>query len=193
MERKDILLSERWLHDYTVLALRLDKAVQQRTPYEPVGEYMPPEWYEQVLHEPVQPADMLLCDAQDLIETLPLQQFESQRTAYLAKQLRALETVGRRLQGERFSLREEAKRCYDLDVDWLPESIFEHAYALYGEALPGSGSITERLHQWQASFILSSEKAFLLPSFFQRALTEAQLSQSCGAFSSHRSLLCALS
>ena len=108
MERKGILLSERWLHDYTVLALRLDKAVQQRTPYEPVEEYMPPEWYEQVLHEPVQSADILLCDAQDLIETLPLQQFESQRTAYLAKQLRALETVGRRLQGERFSLQEEA-------------------------------------------------------------------------------------
>ena len=60
-------------------------------------------------------------------------------------------------------------------VDWLPESIFEQAYTLYDEALPGRGSIAERLHHWQESFMLPPEKAYLLPSFFQRALTEALL------------------
>lgn len=175
MERKNDLLSERWLHDYIVLALRLNKATQQSTPYAPVEEYQPPEWHEQVLHEPVQPADLLVRNAQELQETLPLQQFESRRRAYLAKQLRALETVSRRLQGEHFSLQEEVRRCYDLDVDWLPESTFEQAYALYDEALPGRDSIAERLHQWQASFTLPPEKTSLLPSFFQRALTEAKL------------------
>ena len=174
MERKNELLSERWLHDYIVLALRLNKATQQRTPYAPVEEYQPLEWHEQVLHEPVQPADLLVRNAQELQETLPLQQFESRRRAYLAKQLRALETVSRRLQGEHFSLQEEVRRCYDLDVDWLPESTFEQAYALYDEALPGRDSIAERLHQWQASFTLPPEKTSLLPSFFQRALTEAK-------------------
>ncbi len=175
MERKNELLSERWLHDYIVLALRLNKATQQSTPYAPVEEYQPPEWHEQVLHEPVQPADLLVRNAQELQETLPLQQFASRRRAYLAKQLRALETVSRRLQGEHFSLQEEVRRCYDLDVDWLPESTFEQAYALYDEALPGRDSIAERLHQWQASFTLPPEKTSLLPSFFQRALTEAKL------------------
>jgi hypothetical protein len=100
MERKDELLSEHWLHDYTVLALRLNKATQQRAPYAPVEEYQPPEWDEQVLHEPVQPADLLVRDAQELQETLPLHHFEPQRTAYLAKQLCALETVSRRMLGE---------------------------------------------------------------------------------------------
>ena len=175
MERKNDLLSGRWLHDYIVLALRLNKATQQSTPYAPVEEYQPPEWHEQVLHEPVQPADLLVRNTQELQETLPLQQFESRRRAYLAKQLRALETVSRRLQGEHFSLQEEVRRCYDLDVDWLPESTFEQAYALYDEALPGRDSIAERLHQWQASFTLPPEKTSLLPSFFQRALTEAKL------------------
>lgn len=168
-------MSERWLHDYIVLALRLNKATQQSIPYAPVEEYQPPEWHEQVLHEPVQPAALLVRNAQELQETLPLQQFESRRRAYLAKQLRALETVSRRLQGEHFSLQEEVRRCYDLDVNWLPESTFEQAYALYDEALPGRDSIAERLHQWQASFTLPPEKTSLLPSFFQRALTEAKL------------------
>ncbi len=175
MERKDALLSEQWLHDYTVLALRLNKAIQQEAPYAPVEEYQPPEWDEQVLHEPVQPANLLLRDAQQLQETLPLQQFEPQRTAYLAKQLCSLETVSRRMLGEHFSLQEQAKRCYDLEIGWLPESIFEQAYTLYDESLPGSGSIASRLHQWQESLTLPPEKAHMLPSFFQRALMEALL------------------
>lgn len=169
------LLSSSWLRDYTVLALRLEKAIESHTLYEDVEEYHPPEWYEQVLHEPVQPADMLVCDTQKLKETLPQQDFEPHRTVYLAKHLRALETVSRRLQGEHFSLQEEVLRCFDLHVEWLPESIFEQAYALYDEALPGSGSIAERLHQWQASFTLPPEKAHLLPSFLHRALMEARL------------------
>ena len=123
-ERKEELVSERWLHDYTVLALRLNKALAQRAPYAPVEEYQPPEWEEQVLHEPVHPAELLLRGAQKLQESLPLQQFEPRRTAYLDKQMRALETVSRRLLGEHFALQEQARRCYDLDIDLLPESIF---------------------------------------------------------------------
>jgi hypothetical protein len=175
MERKDELLSEHWLHDYTVLALRLNKAIERRAPYAPVEEYQPPEWDEQVLHEPVQPADLLVRDAQELQEALPLQHFEPQRTAYLAKQLCALETVSRRMLGEHFSLQEQAKRCYDLDIDWLPESIFEQAYTFYDEALPGGGSIASRLNHWQESLTLPPEKAHVLPAFFQHALTEALL------------------
>lgn len=167
-------MNEQWLHDYTVLALRLQKAVDARTSYEPVEEYLPPEWYERVQHEPVQPGDMLTRDAQALIDTLPQQHFEPQRVAYLAKLLHALETVGRRLQGERFSLQEEVLRCYDLHVDWLPESIFEQAHAIYDEALPGSGSLIERFQQWKAAFTLPPEKAYLLPVFLQRGLDEVR-------------------
>jgi hypothetical protein len=168
-------MNEQWLHDYTVLALRLNKAVWLSTSYQPVEEYQPPEWEEQVLHEQVHPADMLLRDAQQLQETLPLQPFEPQRTAYLTRQLCALETVSRRLLGEHFSLQEQARRCYDLEIAWLPESLFEQAYTLYDEALPGRGSIASRLHRWQESLTLPPEKAQLLPSFFQQALTEALL------------------
>jgi len=174
-ERKEELVSERWLHDYTVLALRLNKALAQRAPYAPVEEYQPPEWEEQVLHEPVHPAELLLRGAQKLQESSPLQQFEPRRTAYLDKQMRALETVSRRLLGEHFALQEQARRCYDLEVAWLPESLFEQAYALYDEALPGHGSIASRLHSWQESLTLPPEKAHLLPTFFQQALREALL------------------
>jgi hypothetical protein len=167
-------LGELWLHDYTVLALRLQKAVDALTSYEPVEEYLPPEWYEQVQYEPVQPAEMLVRDTQALMDALPEQHFEPWRTAFLAKLLRALETVGRRLQGERFSLQEEVLRCYDLHVDWLPESVFEQAHAMYDEALPGSGSLAERFRQWKAAFTLPPEKAHLLPSFLQLGLDEVR-------------------
>lgn len=167
-------MSEPWLHDYTVLALRLQKAVDALTSYEPVEEYLPPEWYEQVQHEPVQPAEMLVRDTQALMDALPEQHFEPWRTTYLAKLLCALETAGRRLQGERFSLQEEVLRCYDLHVDWLPESIFEQAHAMYNEALPGGGSLAERFRRWKAAFTLPPEKAHLLPSFLQRGLDEVR-------------------
>lgn len=168
-------MSERWLRDYTVLVLRLNKVLWRSTSYQPVEEYQPPEWDEQVLHEPVHPADLLLCETQELQETLSLQQFEPQRAKYLTRQLRAIETVSRRLLGEHFSLQEQARRCYDLEIEWLPESIFEQAYALYDEALPGRGSIASRLRSWQESLTLPPEKAHLLPFFFQPALTEALL------------------
>lgn len=165
-------MNEQWLHDFTVLALRLQKAVDACTSYEPVEEYLPPEWYEQVQHEPIQIGDTLVHDTQALIDALPQQHFEPQRSAYLAKLLRALETVSRRLRGERFSLQEEVLRCYDLHVDWLPESLFEQAHVIYDEALPGSGSLAERFQQWKAAFTLPPEKAHLLLVFLQRGLDE---------------------
>jgi hypothetical protein len=165
-------LNEQWLHDYTVLVLRLQKAIDSHTQYSPSEEYQPPEWYEQVQHEPIHPAEALVHEAQHLSETLPRLDFEPQRAAYLVKQLRALETVGRRLQGERFSLQEEVWRCFDLHVEWLPESIFEQAYTLYDEGLPGSGDLAERLRYWKASLTLPPGKTHLLPSFLYRASSE---------------------
>jgi len=168
-------LNEQWVHDYTVLVLRLQKAVNARTASEPVEEYLPPEWYEQVQHEPVQSGDMLVRDTHTVMDTLPEQYFEPQRAAYLAKMLHAMHTVARRLLGERFSLQEEVLRCYDLHVEWLPESIFEQAHAMYDEALPGSGDLTERFQQWKMAFTLPPEKAHLLPMFLQSALDEVRL------------------
>ncbi|GHO49595.1 hypothetical protein [Ktedonospora formicarum] len=167
-------MSNNWLRDYTVLALRLQKTIDEHTNYESLEEYQPPEWYEQVRHEPVQPADVLAQHAQELSASLSQQGFEAHRERYLAKQVRALETVALRLRGERFTLQEELERCFDLQIEWLPESSFEEAYTLYDEALPGSGDIAERLRRWRASVTLPPEKAHLLPSFLQRALDEAR-------------------
>ncbi len=167
-------MNEQWVHDYTVLVLRLQKAVDARSSYEPVEEYLPPEWYDQVQHEPVQLGETLLHDTQVLMDTLSQQHFEPQRATYLTKVLRALETVCRCVQGERFSLQEEILRCYDLHVDWLPESIFEQAHAIFDEALPGSGSIASRFQQWKAAFTLPKDRVHLLPTFLQRGLDEVR-------------------
>jgi hypothetical protein len=74
----------------------------------------------------------------------------------------------------RATRKEEVLRCYDLHVDWLPESIFEQAHAICDEALPGSGSLAERFQQWKVAFTLPPEKAHLLPVFLQRGLDEVR-------------------
>lgn len=167
-------MNEQWIHDYIVLVLRLQKAVDTCTSYEPVEEYLPPEWYEQVRYEPVQSGATLVRDTQMLMDTLAQQHFEPQREVYLAKLLSALEIASRRLQGERFSLQEEVLRSYDLHIDWVPESIFEQAHAVYDEALPGNGSPAERFQQWKAAFTLPKDQAHLLPHFLQRGLDEVR-------------------
>lgn len=59
----------------------------------------------------------------------------------MGKLVRALETVARRVAGETIPLREQALDCFDLHVDYIPESQFVQAHALYDEALPGAGDV----------------------------------------------------
>lgn len=64
-----------------------------------------------------------------------------------------------------------------MDVQWIPESIFEEALALYEKALPGKGSIPERLAYYHQHYRLPAEKARLLPELMQRAVWETRTEQ----------------
>ncbi len=168
-------MSTEWFHNYIALSFRIDKLIRKFTESRFVDYYYgPPEWKVAVEAEAETPATELVRQSMNLANALPSQNFPAHRETYLAKQLLALETVCRRLNGEKFSLQEEARRCFDIIPTWTPEAAFEQAYVLYEEALPGSGSIPERLQAWRKHYQLPAEKSHLLVSFMRRAMDEAR-------------------
>jgi hypothetical protein len=160
-------LNSNWLHEYMLLVLRLNKLIALRA-------HDTSEYQVQVDREPIFTAKRLLQDAKAFKETIADQGFASARALYLGKLIHALETVSRRLVGERIPLREQALDCFDLYVDYVPEAAFEHAYALYDEGLTGRGSLAERLKHWKAHYTLPLEQAYQLPALIQHAVWEAR-------------------
>lgn len=168
-------MSEQWFKDYVQLQFRMDKSIRKFTESRFVDYYYgPPEWKTAVETEEETPAPDLVRAAMALLDALPTQGFEAQRMTYLSKQVIALETVCRKLNGETFSLEDEAQRCFDIRPTWIPESQFEQAHALLDEALPGEGSIFERSEALRKRYELAPEKSRLLMGFMQRAMVEAR-------------------
>jgi hypothetical protein len=164
-----------WIRGYVLLTLRMAKAVEARTGDGWMLDYYgPPEWRNLVDAEEPQAGGALVEEVHELGESLSGQGFEARRRRYLGKHLRALETVARRLAGERLSLEEQAAGCFDLDVGWVPEEAFGEAEALYDGALPGGGDVRERLRRWKELHELPREKASLLPALVERATQEAR-------------------
>jgi hypothetical protein len=163
------------VRDYILLTLRVGKAVEARTGDGWMLDYFgPPEWKALVDAEDPQPGGALFDATHAAEEALPHQGFESHRTGYLVKHLRALGTVARRLAGERLSLIEQAAGCFDLDVGWVAEERFEEAGYLFDHALPGRGDVRERLNAWKRRHELQPGNAHLLPALFERAILEAR-------------------
>ena len=164
-----------WTREYVLLALRTAKAVEAQTGDGLMLDYYgPPEWKALVDAEEPRAGGALVEEVHELEEALGRQGFEATRRRYLGKHLRALETVARRLAGERLSLEEQAAGCFDLDVGWVSEDAFGAAEAVYDEALPGRGDVRERLRRWKERHELAPEKASLLPALFERATREAR-------------------
>jgi hypothetical protein len=168
-------MSEQWFRDYVMLQFRMDKAIRKFTQSRFVDYYYgPSEWKAAVEAEAEMPALDLVRAANVLLETLPNQGFEPQRTNYLEKQTIALETVCRKLNGETFSLADEASRCYDIHPTWIPETQFEQGHALLDEALPGEGSIHERRQKLRRRYELAGEQRKELLNFMRLAIAEAR-------------------
>lgn len=169
-------MNDHWFQDYILLAFRIDKAIQAFSKNSPFIDYYygPSDWKARAQAEPATPPADLLRAANNLADALPLQHFEPHRTAYLAKQVLAMETVCRKLCGEAFSLEDEVQRCFDVRRTWTPEEQFEQAWALYDRLLPGEGSLSERLSAMRSHYLLTPEKLGLLVGFMQQALAEAR-------------------
>lgn len=168
-------MAEHWFRDYAQLQFRMDKALRKFTDSRFVDYYYgPPEWKAAVEGEPETPAGDLVRAAMELLDALPAQGFEARRATYLSKQVIALETVCRKLNGETFSLEDEVQRCFDIRPAMIPEEQFEQAHALLEEVLPGQGSLFERGEAFHTHFELPREKMNLLPELLRKATEEAR-------------------
>src|SRR5205823_12060911 len=111
--------------------------------------YGPPEWKAEAEAEAGRSPHELVRDAMALEDALVEQGFEAHRATYLEKQVVALETVCRKLNGETFSLEEEVQRCFNIHPERIPESQFEQGLAMLDEVLPGDGSLLDRFQGWR--------------------------------------------
>ncbi len=168
-------MSEQWFRDYVQLQFRMDKSIREFTESRFVDYYYgPPEWKAAVEHEAETPAPDLVRAATTLLNSISAQGFDEHRALYLSKQVIALETVCRKLNGESFALEDEVQRCFDIRPTWTPETRFEEGHALFDEVLPGDGSVFERLQALRNRYVLASEKADLTLDFMRQAMSEAR-------------------
>ncbi len=168
-------MSETWLQEYIFLAFRIHKLMQTKydSPFVEVY-YGPPAWQSQVEAEPVLKASELVRQAMSLADALPVQGFVSNREIYLARHIKAMETICRKLSGEAFSLQEEARYCLDISPTWTPERQFEQAHNLYETVLPGTGSLVERLQTYRTTLALPLDQTDVLTDFIEQAFAEAR-------------------
>ncbi len=161
---------DHWGEDYVRLGLRIEKVF----PGFVDGYYGPPDLKAEVDAEPTPDVGALVRAATALADALPGQGYEARRAAYLGKQVRAIETVCRRLAGESFSLQDEAERYYDIRPTRIPEAQFDAGLALLEEALPGAGPLAERMEAWRKRHELPRDKTDLLLGFLSDALAETR-------------------
>lgn len=165
---------EPWIRDYVLLAFRIDQQLRAVDSYLVDAYYGPPTWRTVVENAPSTAPIELVRQAAQLADMLPAQGFSAQREAFLVRQVRALETISRKLDGEIFAPEEEVERCLDIRPGWVPEHEFERGLALYEAALPGAGSLAERYQRWRNAHDLPAERSDLLLSMMQRTLAEAR-------------------
>lgn len=159
-----------WEREYVLLGLRINKV----SPGFVDAYFGPAEWSATVAAEPVVPPADLVRAAVALSDALPAQGFPPRRAAYLARQVRALETTCRRLAGEDITLREEVRRCFEVEPERVPEEWFEATLARFDEALPGRGSLADRRAAWEARHEVGPEKAQVMPRLLKATLAEAR-------------------
>lgn len=147
-----------WGERYLQLVLRIERHVPGY-----VDAYIGPPALRQAVQEeaPRLPA-ALLQDVADLQAELPRQGYEENRRLFLEKQLWAIETMVRKLAGETLPYREEVQRCFDIVPPYVPEETFLAAHDEMAEALPGEGTLVERLQAYRDRFIVPAEKVLPL-------------------------------
>ena len=80
------------------------------------------------------------------------------RRRWLVAQTSGLRTTARRLAGEPIGYSDEVEACYGVRPRWVEEDELTEAHRRLDEALPGTGSIGERLIAWRESQAVPIER-----------------------------------
>lgn len=140
--------------EYLSLAFALESHVEGLVD----AYYGPPEPRERTEQRSQEP-QTIAADVAALRREVEASAYPARRKAYLDVQLRAMETLGRKLSGEPIAYREEVRACFDIEAQSTPETVFDAAIAELDRLLPGSGSVAERRQAWQQQFEVTPEVA----------------------------------
>ena len=105
--------------------------------------------------------DDLVRDAEALLERISIEDIELTRVDYLTAQVSALATLARKLAGEEIAYVDEVRQLFDVDADRIPDDAYAAAIETLDEALPGAGTVAERLQRWKKQFEISTDQARL--------------------------------
>lgn len=105
--------------------------------------------------------DELVRDADALVERISIEDIELTRVDYLTAQVSALATLARKLAGEEIAYVDEVRQLFDVDADRIPDDAYAAAIETLDEALPGAGTVAERLQRWKKQFEISTDQARL--------------------------------
>ena len=150
--------------------VKLVLAMGQHDPDYVDAYYGPPEWKKE--SETKKPLDAIAHEATQLQEQLakismPADEMERLRRAYLTKQLSALQARVRILKGERLKFDEESQALYDAVAPKFSDSHFQEILARLEPKLPGEGPLLQRYENWRRAFVIPKDK---LDTVFQLAI-----------------------
>jgi len=150
--------------------VKLVLAMGQHDPDYVDAYYGPPEWKKQ--SETKKSLDAIALEATQLREQLakismPSDEMERLRRAYLTKQLSALQARVRILKGEHLKFDEESQALYDAVAPTFPDSHFQEILAKLEPKLPGEGPLLQRYENWRRAFVIPKDK---LDTVFQLAI-----------------------
>jgi hypothetical protein len=137
--------------------------------------YGPPEW-KTAAEASRRPLGEIRDDADAVIRTLErapraADALDRLRVEYLTKQLGALRTRTRMLEGVKLSFDEESAALYDAVAPTHDEAYFRSALSELERRLPGSGSLTDRLEAFRTAFVVPRGQ---LSAVFDRAIAECR-------------------
>ncbi|MHA2495650.1 MAG: hypothetical protein ACXAEI_09175 [Candidatus Hodarchaeales archaeon] len=152
---------------YLRLALQLDRHIEGY-----VDAYFgPPELKTQVLSEDLPSPKVLSKSINQLLYRLEEVDYDQRRTAYLQKQVAAIETTIKKLNGEKLNFIEEVEGCFDIRPEKAEEDSFLAALEALDEYLPGKGAITDRNDAYQKQFEIPQKQ---LPQILDLATEEVR-------------------
>jgi len=150
--------------------VKLVLAMGQHDPDYVDAYYGPPEWKKQ--SETKKPLDAIALEAAQLRDQLakismPADEMERLRRAYLTKQLSALQARVRILKGDHLKFDEESQALYDAVAPKFPDSHFQEILATLEPKLPGEAPLLQRYENWRRAFVIPKDK---LDTVFQLAI-----------------------
>lgn len=102
---------------------------------------------------------------------------DASRRAFLAAQVRAMQTSIKLLQDRDVPYAEEVRGLYDIEAERVPEAVFEEAIAKLDDLLDGSGDIAAREQALRAKLVVPKDKIEAVSSLIVTELKKRTLAR----------------